>query len=123
MSYHIFNDLAELINGDLATKIGRETFSKDLMDRECSFSLPSKVNSKSVYENKFCSKCIIYEVEFSLYDAIYIGNTQQTLKKIMNGHFSTSYVYSGTDRNQIHLLPTSNSTLKLLRNVQTYVST
>ena len=28
MSYHIFNTLAELINGDLAAKTGREIFSK-----------------------------------------------------------------------------------------------
>ena len=34
-----------------------------------------------------------------------------------------SYVYSRTDRNQIHLLPTSNSTLILLRHVHIYVST
>ena len=33
-------------------------------------------------------KCLIYEVKFSMYDDIYIGNTQQTLKKIMNGHIS-----------------------------------
>ena len=33
MSYHRFNNLAELINGDLAAKIGQGIFSKDLMDR------------------------------------------------------------------------------------------
>ena len=33
MSYHIFNNLAELLNGDLAAKIGRGIFSKNLMDR------------------------------------------------------------------------------------------
>ena len=33
MSYHIFNNLAELLNGDLAAKIRREIFSKHLMDR------------------------------------------------------------------------------------------
>ena len=46
MSYHRYNSLAELLNGDLTTKIGRWIFSKDLMDRECNFSLPSKVNGK-----------------------------------------------------------------------------
>ena len=62
MSYHRFNHLAELLNGDLATKIGRGIFSKDLMDRECNCSLPSKVNGKCVYESKFWSKYIIYLV-------------------------------------------------------------
>ena len=30
----------------------------------------------------------MYEVTCSMCDAIYIGNTQQTFKKIMDGHFS-----------------------------------
>ena len=59
-----------------------------LLVRECNFSIPSKVNVKCVYEGKCRSKCIIYEVKFSKCDAIYIGNTQQTFKKIMDGHFS-----------------------------------
>ena len=50
MSYHIYNNLAELLNGDLAAKIGWGIFSKELMDRECNCSLPSKVNGKCVYE-------------------------------------------------------------------------
>ena len=44
MSYHRFNNLSELLNGDLTAKIGRGIFSKDLMDRECNCYLPSKVN-------------------------------------------------------------------------------
>ena len=43
ISYHRFNNLAELLNRDLATKIGRGIFPIDLMDRECNCSLPSKV--------------------------------------------------------------------------------
>ena len=50
--YHIFNHLAELLNGDLAAKIGRGIFSKDLMDRKYNCSLPSKFNGKRVYEGK-----------------------------------------------------------------------
>ena len=88
MSYHIFNNLAELLNGDLAVEIGRGIFSKDLMDRECNCSLPSKVNGKCVYEGKCRSICIIYEVKYCMCDAIYIGNTNQTLKKRMDDNFS-----------------------------------
>ena len=88
MSYHRFNNLAELINGHLDAKIGRGIFSKDLMDREFNFSLPSKVNGRFVYEGKCRTKFIIYEVKCSICDAIYIGNTQQTFKKIMDSHFS-----------------------------------
>ena len=52
MSYHIFNNLAELLDRDLAARIGRGIFSKDLMDRKYNYYLPSKVNGKCVYEGK-----------------------------------------------------------------------
>ena len=88
MSYHRFNNLAELLNGDLAKKIGRVIFSKDLMDIECNCSLPSKANGKCVYEGKWRSIFIIYEGKWCICDAIYIGNTQQNFKKRMDGYFS-----------------------------------
>ena len=84
MSYHRFNNLAELLNGDLAAKIGRGIFSKDLMDRKCNCSLPYKFNGKCVYKNKFRSGYIIYEVKCYTCDAIYINNTHQNFKKIMD---------------------------------------
>ena len=52
MYYHRFNNLGGLLNGDLAAKIGQVILSVDLMDRECNFSIPSKVNSECVYEGK-----------------------------------------------------------------------
>ena len=88
MSYHIFNNFAELLKGDIAAKIGQGIFSKYLMNRECNCSIPSKVNIKCVYKDKCRSKYLIYEVQYSMWDSVHIGNTQQTFKKIMNGHFS-----------------------------------
>ena len=44
MSYHRFNNLAELMNGEFAAKIDQGIFSKGLMDRECNCYLPSEVN-------------------------------------------------------------------------------
>ena len=87
-SYHRFNNLAELLNGDLATKIGWGIFCKDLTDREYNYSLSSKVNRKCVYEGKCQSKCRIYKVKCSICDAIYRGNTQKTFKKRMDCNFS-----------------------------------
>ena len=49
MSYHRFNNVAELLNGYLAAKSRRGNFSKDLIDREFNCSLPSEVNEKCVY--------------------------------------------------------------------------
>ena len=63
MSYHRFNNLANLLNGDIAAKIGRGILYKYLMDRESKFSLTSKVNGKCVYEGKCRTKCLIYEVK------------------------------------------------------------
>ena len=88
MPYHIFNNLAELINGDLNKKIGQGIISCDLMYREYKCSLPSNFNRKYVYEGKWRHKCLIYEVKWSLYDIIYIGKTQQKFNKIMDGHLS-----------------------------------
>ena len=76
MSYHRFNNLAELLNGDLVAKIGQGIFSKDLMDWECNYSIPSKVNRKGVYRGNYLSKYITHKVKLSMCDAIYIGNTQ-----------------------------------------------
>ena len=87
MSYHRYNNLAELLNGDLTAKMGRGIFSKDLMTRECNCSNPSKINGKRVYEGKCRSKRIIYEVNFCTCNSIYIGITQQTFKKGTDGHF------------------------------------
>ena len=58
------------------------------MDRECNCYLTPKVNRKCVYGGKCQSRCIIYEVKCCMCDTIYIGNTQQTFKKIMDGHIS-----------------------------------
>ena len=81
MAYHIFNNLDELINGDLAAKFGLGILYRHLMDRDCNCSLPSKVNGKCVYEGRCRSRCIIHEVKLCMCDSIYIGNTQQTYKK------------------------------------------
>ena len=88
MSYHRFNNLVELLNGDLTAEIGRGIFSKYLMDRKCNCSLPSKFNGKCAYGDKFQSRCIIYELTCSMCDDIYIGNTQHNFNKIMDGHLS-----------------------------------
>ena len=58
------------------------------MNRKCKCSLPSKVNGKYAYKCKCRSICIIYEVTCSMCAGIYIRNTQQTFKNIMDGHFS-----------------------------------
>ena len=52
MDYHRFNNLDELLNGELTANIGWIIHSRELMDRACNFSNPSKVNGKCVFEGK-----------------------------------------------------------------------
>ena len=55
------------------------------MDRECNCSLPTKVDGKCVNEGKFQEKMFnLYEIKCSMCEAIYIGNTQQKFKKILD---------------------------------------
>ena len=56
-----------------------------------------------------------------MWDSIYIGNTQQTFKKRMDGHFSDLQRLLKTDKNQTHLPPTFYNTLTLPRDVRIYV--
>ena len=88
MSYYRFNNLAKLLNIEVAVKMGQEIFYIDLMDRECNCYLKSKVNGKCVYKGKLRQCFKIYKVKCSMCEAIYIGSTQQTFKKIIDSHFS-----------------------------------
>ena len=105
MSYHKFNNLAEYLNGELVAKIGQGIISSDLMDRECNCYLPYKVNSRFVYEGKCRQKCLIYEVKLSMCDAIYIGNTQQIIKKRMGGHFFDVERFLKNEKNRLICSP------------------
>ena len=62
MSYHRSNNLAELLNGDLAAKIGWGTFSKDLMYIKFNCSLQSKVNGKCANIGK-CQPLNVYSIK------------------------------------------------------------
>ena len=75
MSYHIFNNIAKLLNEDLSSKIWRGILYHHLMDRCCNCSILSKVNGKFVYEVKFQEKCLIYKIKLSMHGTIYIGKT------------------------------------------------
>ena len=87
MSKHIFDHFNWLLNEDLAIKIGRGILSRDLTNRYCNVSLPSKVNGKWIYEYKFMRKCLISEVKLSLCGAFYKGNTQKKPRKNLDGFF------------------------------------
>ena len=63
---------------------------------------------------------LIYEVKCSVCEAIYIGDTQKTLKKKWTVISPISCIFSKRNNNKTHLLPTLDSTLDLLSHVHTY---
>ena len=122
MYYHIFNDLDGLIKWGLVDKIGQGILSHDKMDRDFNYLNPSKVNGKCLYEGKFRKKSLTYKVKWSIREDIYIGNKQQTSRKIMDENFSDVQHILKTDKNQTHLLPTLSKTLNIPCHALAYVS-
>ena len=57
-----------------------------------------------------------------MYDTIFIGNTQNTLKTLFIFISPIYNVYSKMDKNQTHLSPTLDSTLTIPHHVRIYVS-
>ena len=80
--------MERFINRDFAAKIGQVILFRNLMDRECNYSLPSKVNGKFIYKDKCRRNVLIYKVRLSQCYDIYIDNTYQTFVKRTDGYFS-----------------------------------
>ena len=87
MSYHKFPNLREIFQSDLTKKIMDGVESLDFKDRECNCSTLSKVNGECAYNGNCRKSIIVYKATCKLCDMAYIGNTQQTYKKRMQGHF------------------------------------
>ena len=86
MPCHIFNNLAALLSGDLAEKIWQGNLSCDTIYGEFNWKLHSKLMAS--FSIKVNSRTLFnIQVKYTMCDAIYIGNTQQKPKTIMNGHF------------------------------------
>ena len=64
MSYHRFQNLGELLQGDLVSKIRLNLASKDFLDRECNCNTSTKVKGKCAYGGKCQKCCVIYKVTF-----------------------------------------------------------
>jgi hypothetical protein len=86
MSYHRFTNLREIFQGDLSRKITEGVVSKDFETLSCNCRLGP---GKDCGYNNMCRKSIVvYKIICKNTDKIYIGNTQQYLKKRMQQHFN-----------------------------------
>ena len=98
MSYHRFINLAKLLNGYLAAKIGRGLLSRYLMDRECNCYVLYKVNGKCVNKGKCRNKCLIYEVNAQCVTlCIWVTHSIHSRKEFMAAS-PISYVSSKTEK-------------------------
>ena len=82
-------------------KIRQVIHIHDLIYRECNSYNPFKFNGKCVFEGKVQRECLIYKLKLTLCETIYIGNTQQTLKK--NGWSFILYITSTKNKQQSDL--------------------
>ena len=88
VSYRKYSNLGELFNADLVTKLNKDLLSLDFMKRPCNCATRSKINGQCPYDKNCRTSCIIYQVTCKETGLIYIGNTQQTLKDRMYGHYA-----------------------------------
>ncbi len=95
MSYHRFNNLREIFQGDLTHKLNLDVESLDFQTRECNCR-PGKGEKKCGYNNICRNSIIIYKVECNNTKKVYIGNTQQHFKTRMQQHFRDVRVLAKT---------------------------
>ena len=88
MSYHKFPNLSEILGGDLQGKLMEEVESIDFMDRPCNCNSASKVDGECIYGSSCRKSVVVYKCECKICGVFYIGNTQNQIKKRMNGHFA-----------------------------------
>jgi hypothetical protein len=89
MAYSRFNNLREIYQGDLSKKLTEGLVSLDFASLPCNCNISSKspTTGKCAYEGNCRKKCVVYKATCFLCEAFYIGNTQQALKKRMDGHY------------------------------------
>ena len=81
MSHHGFQNLGELIQRYLVSKIRKVLASKDFPHRYCNCNATMKVNGICTYKGECRKCCIVYKVTCKHCNDFYVGNNQNTLKK------------------------------------------
>jgi hypothetical protein len=88
MSYHRFNNLRETFQADLTTKLSEDIVSLDFKNLACNCQKKSKDDKGLCIYGGACRKSIVvYKTTCLTTGKVYIGNTQQHLKKRMQQHF------------------------------------
>ena len=80
MSYHIFPNLREIIQGDLVSKLRKGIAYKHSIDRKFNCNLTTKVNGMCAYRGECSRLCVVYKLKCEFCGDFYNGNTLNTLK-------------------------------------------
>ena len=83
MSYHQFPNLGEILQGDIIVNIRKGIGLKAFLNCECICNSTTKVKVTCSYGGEFRSCCVVYKMTCRKYLSVYVGNTQNTLKKRM----------------------------------------
>ena len=88
MSHHRYSNLKEMFSSDLTSKVMKNVFSLDFHNKkDCNCGKAKNKDGNCIYNGKCLRTCLIYKVTCLKSGKIYIGNTQQSLKDRMKGHF------------------------------------
>ena len=86
MSYHRFTSLLEAFAGDLTSKLNKTIDSKDFENLPCTCNASSKTDDKYIFNGKCRISVVIYKATCNSMGKSYIGNTQQKVKKRIEGY-------------------------------------
>ena len=98
MSYRIFPNLGELIQGDFVSNISKGLASKDFSNRECNCNSTTKLNGMCAYRGECCRCFVVYKVTCKCCGDLYVVNTQNYQKR-MEQHFQDVAQKSMNDKN------------------------
>ena len=88
MAYKRHRNLAELLQGDLNTKLNEGLISLDLCLRPCNWDNRSKVNRKCAYGGKCRETLITYKAKYEKKQASAKRHYSTNIKNRMAGHFN-----------------------------------
>ena len=87
-AYKRYQNLREIFQSDLSSKILENIKSINLSDETCNCNKACMINNKCAYNGECRNKCIVYQVTCKQTKKVYIGNTQQNFKSRMDQHYN-----------------------------------
>ena len=94
IAYRRFTNVRKLFNGDLTCKLMTDIRSKFYLPKVCKCNVVSKVNGKCKFNYEFNTSCALYRYMCKCCGKVYIGQTQNTVKKREIAHIGKSKTFA-----------------------------